>query len=193
MIAKLFVIIGVVVAAPAVNQGDDDSLTKERKELTEERKEITEIFRRETDRQEDDQLRAKMDKLQGQNDKRDKKQQEQITKLQKENQKLRRANSKINKVVRQRDQNVTQEFDNMIRNSSELKKMMREEINNFLINEKICVGGLLDHISGAWNVKQTTVTVDFGHAFPRKPMVLVLVLVLVLVSIYGSTRRRPRS
>jgi len=53
--------------------------------------------------------------------------------------------------------------------------MMRNEITNFLINEKICVGGRLDgtQISGGWAGEYTTVTVDFGHAFPRKPTVVV--------------------
>jgi len=173
---------------------DDVSLTKERKELSEERKEITEMFRRETEtlRQEDEQLHAKLeelqrqnvakleelkrqnDKVQRQNDKRDKKQQEQITKLKKENQKLRRANSEINKVVRQRDQNDTQEFDVKIRNSlrqndvsTEIKKMMRSEITNFLITERICVGGQISTSTGEEYSFERKV--DFGYTFPRKP------------------------
>jgi len=55
--------------------------------------------------------------------------------------------------------------------------MMRSEITNFLINQKICVGGRLteqnSQINGGWNGGSTTVTVDFGHAFPRKPTVVV--------------------
>merc|ERR1712142_1182588 len=190
MIVKIFVIIGVVIAASAVNQGDDESLSKERKELSEERKEITELFRRETEklRQEDGQLRAKLEELQGQNvhlhekldtlHKRDEKQQKRIAKVEKENQKLRRAGSKINKVIRQRDQNETQEFDTKIKNSlrqndvsSAIKKMMRNEINNFLTNERICVGGAITN-HGADNGKSNTVTVPFGRTFPRKPTVV---------------------
>merc|ERR1712142_1223088 len=190
MIVKIFVIIGVVIAASAVNQGDDDSLVKERKELSEERKEITEIFRRETERlrQDDAQLRAKLEELHGKLDKlhkRDEKQQDQNQKLQKEmaelrkeNQKLRRAGSKINKVIRQRDQNETQEFDAKIKNSlrqddvnGPIKKMMRIEINNFLTNERICVGGAITN-HGADNGKSNTVTVPFGRTFPRKPTVV---------------------
>merc|ERR1712142_869870 len=198
MFLKIFVIIGVVIAASAVNQGDDDSLVKERKELSEERKEITEIFRRETERlrQDDAQLRAKLEELHGKLDKlhkRDEKQQDQNQKLQKEmaelrkeNQKLRRAGSKINKVIRQRDQNETQEFDAKIKNSlrqndvsSAIKKMMRNEINNFLTNERICVGDRIsDH--GANNGGQKTVTVPFGRTFPRKPAV-----VAALSYVYG--------
>merc|ERR1712142_969968 len=100
MIVKIFVIIGVVIAASAVNQGDDKILLKERKELSEERKEITELFRHKTKklRQEDGQLRAKLEKQQDQNQKL----QKQIAKLEKENQKLRRADSKINKKIRLR-------------------------------------------------------------------------------------------
>merc|ERR1712142_166386 len=194
MIVKIFVIIGVVIAASAVNQGDDESLSKERKELSEERKEITEIFRRETERlrQDDAQLRAKLEELHGKLDKlhkRDEKQQDQNQKLQKEmaelrkeNQKLRRAGSKINKVIRQRDQNETQEFDAKIKNSlrqddvnGPIKKMMRIEINNFLTNERICVGG----VGGNGGTK--TVTVPFGRTFPRKPTV-----VAALSYVHGS-------
>merc|ERR1712142_992093 len=158
MIVKIFVIIGIVIAASAVNQGDDDSLVKERKELSEERKEITELFRRETEklRQEDGQLRAKLEELHKRDEKhqdQNQKLQKRIAKLEKENQKLRRADSKINKVIRQRDQNETQEFDAKIKNSlrqndvsSAIKKMMRNEINNFLTNERICVGDRIsDH------------------------------------------------
>jgi len=193
----IFVIVGVAIAASAVKQGDDASLSKERKELSEERREITEMFRRETQRlrHDDHQLRAKLDELQGQNKKLQgqndnlhgklDKQQEQMAKLQKENLKqiaelrmLRRADSKIKKVIRQRDQNDTREFDTKIKQSlrqndvtSEIKKMMRNEINNFLINEKICVAGYLKN-HGADNGGDKTVTVPFGRVFPRKPTVV---------------------
>jgi len=52
--------------------------------------------------------------------------------------------------------------------------MMRSEINNFLINEKICMVAMVawSKLQDAWNGKSTTVTVDFGHAFPRKPSVV---------------------
>merc|ERR1712142_906373 len=180
MIVKIFVIIGVVIAASAVNQGDDERLSKERKELSEERKEITDLFRSEVEklRQEDGQLRAKLEELH----KRDEKQQKRMAKLEKENQKLRRAGSKINKVIRQRDQNETQEFDAKIKNSlrqddvnGPIKKMMRIEINNFLTNERICVGGV------GGNGETKTVTVPFGRTFPRKPTV-----VAALSYVHGS-------
>merc|ERR1712042_123447 len=183
MIVKIFVIIGIVIAASAVNQGDDDSLVKERKELSEERKEITELFRRETEklRQEDGQLRAKLEELHKRDEKhqdQNQKLQKRIAKLEKENQKLRRADSKINKVIRQRDQNETQEFDAKIKNSlrqddvnGPIKKMMRNEINNFLTNERICVGNRIS-AHGADNGKSNTLTVPFGRTFPRKPTVV---------------------
>jgi len=192
MIVKIFVIIGVVIAASAVNQGDDKILLKERKELSEERKEITELFRRETEklRQEDGQLRARLEELQGQNEKlhkRDEKQQKRMAKLEKENQKLRRADSKINKVIRQRDQNETQEFDAKIKNSlrqndvsSAIKRMMRNEINNFLTNERICVGGEITNHGANNGAGTKTVTVPFGRTFPRKPTV-----VAALSYVYG--------
>jgi len=190
MFLKIFVIVGIVVAASTFKQGDDDSLSKERKELTEERKEITEIFRRETERlrQEDEQLRGKLEELHGKLEKvhkRDEKHQKQMVKmrkenqkriaemekenqkqvavLRKENQKLRRADSKIKKVIRQRDQNIT----------LELRKLIGEEIHHFLKNEKICVGGTLgvkfNYFPGASNKE---VSVHFGRTFPRQPTVL---------------------
>merc|ERR1712142_726796 len=137
---------------------------------------MREIFRSENKRlrQEDDQLRAKLDELHGKLEK----QQEQMVKLQRENQKLRRVDSKIKEVIRQRDQNDTHDFDTKIRNSlrhnktaEELMEMMRNEINNFLINEKICVGGVLKN-HGAYDGRTNTVTVPFGRTFPRKPTVV---------------------
>jgi len=173
-------------------------LAKERKELTEERKEIGEIFRGETERlrKEDEELRGKLDKLQGKLDEQHEKneklrqkdnhkleklqgqneeQQAQIVKLQKENQELRRANSKINKVIRQRDPNNTRELDARIKNSlrqndlsSELKKMMRAEIKNYLIEEHICVSGSTSFSYGGILRRRT---IDFGYKFPRNPTV----------------------
>jgi len=202
MIVKFFIVFAVTIAASAVNQGDEVGvmtiLAKERKELTEERKEIGEIFRGETERLrlEDEQLRGKLDKLQGkldeQHDKlhqkldklhdQNEKQHAQIVKLQKENQVLRRANSKINKVIRQRDirdPNNTREFDAKIKNSlrqndfsSELKKMMRAEIKNYLTTEKNCVAGT--NVVVGWG-KKGEKTVEFQHTFPRKPTVFAAI------------------
>jgi len=128
----------------------------------------------ENNRQEDDKLHRKLDKLQGLNEK----QHAQIVKLQKENQVLRRANSKINKVIRQRDirdPNNTREFDAKIKNSlrqndfsSELKKMMRAEIKNYLTTEKNCVAGTN---VGVGYGKKGEKRVEFQHTFPRKPTV----------------------
>merc|ERR1712142_1087572 len=125
-------------------------------------------------RQEDDKLHQKLDKLHGQNEK----QHAQIVKLQKENQVLRRANSKIYKVIRQRDirdPNNTREYDAKIKNSlrqndfsSELKKMMRAEIKNYLTTEKNCVAGTNVYVG--WGTSGMK-TVEFKHTFPRKPTV----------------------
>jgi len=133
-------------------------------------------------RQEDDKLRGnfhlKLEKLKEQNEK----QQAQIVKLQKENKVLRRANSKINKVIRQRDPNNTREFDANIKNSIrqndltfELKKMMRAEIKNFLITEKICVSG--SDLAIGWGGLGEK-SVEFQHTFPRKPTVFAALSVV---------------
>merc|ERR1712142_1249061 len=168
MIVKFFIVFAVTIAASAVNQGDEVGLLTI---LAKERKEMREIFQRETDqlrgkldeqRQEDDKLHQKVDK-----------QHAQIVKLQKENRVLRRANSKINKVIRQRDirdPNNTREFDAKIKNSlrqndfsSELKKMMRAEIKNYLTTEKNCVAG--NDVNVGYG-KAGAKTVEFKYTFP---------------------------
>merc|ERR1712142_939539 len=175
MIVKFFIVFAVTIAASAVNQGDEVGLLTI---LAKERKEMREIFQRETD-----QLRGKLDEQQGKLDEQrqedDKlhqkvdKQHAQIVKLQKENRVLRRANSKINKVIRQRDirdPNNTREFDAKIKNSlrqndfsSELKKMMRAEIKNYMTTEKNCVAG--NDVNVGYG-KAGAKTVEFKYTFP---------------------------
>merc|ERR1712142_265701 len=167
---KLIFVTFAVFTVSAVNKGEDDimkMLAKEREEMREERKQLTaerqemrEMFRRETarldeedrrQREENQKLKEQEQKLKEQNDI----QQDHIAKLRRENQKLRRADVKIKQSIRQKDQNSTS-----IPIHSELKKMMRKEIQTFLKEERLCVGGR----SGDWDTgnKERTKTVEFG-------------------------------
>jgi len=170
-------------------------LTEERKEIGEIFRGETERLRKEDEElrgkldklqgkldeqhEKNEKLRQEDDKLRGKFHHKFEKLQAQIVKLQEENQVLRRADSKINKVIRQRDlsdPNNTRELDAKIKNSlrqndisSELKKMMRAEIKNYLITEKICVGGKDLRVgAGTTGLK----TVEFEYTFPRKPTVM---------------------
>merc|ERR1712168_756024 len=104
---------------------------------------------------------------------------EQIVKLRRENQKLRRADSEIKQTIRQRDQNNSLEvtkMKNFIRQDdvhSELTKMMRNVMHNFLIEEKICVSGVSDQLNGETGDKMFHKMIQFGYSFPRKPTVSV--------------------
>merc|ERR1712142_1217936 len=62
----------------------------------------------------------------------------------------------------------------------ELRKLMKSEINNFIINEKLCVGGVITKSSE--DAASTTTTVQFGYTFPRKPLVSV-----AFSDIYGGS------
>merc|ERR1712142_1227618 len=147
--SKLIFVTFAVFTVSAVNKGEDDIM----KILAKERQEMREMFRRETARldEEDRRQREENQKLKEQNDI----QQDHIAKLRRENQKLRRADVKIKQSIRQKDQNSTS-----IPIHSELKKMMRREIQTFLKEERLCVGGR----SGDWDTgnKERTKTVEFG-------------------------------
>merc|ERR1712142_676145 len=131
---------------------------------------------------------AKLDKedkrMKEQNDK----QQDQIAKLRRENQKLRRADAKIKQSIRQKDQNNSLEVTmvkKFIRQDdvhSELQKIIRNEMQTFLKEERLCVGG---RRSGGWMTegKQYRDTVEFGYTFPRVPTVIAS---LVGVRSYGT-------
>merc|ERR1712142_536740 len=120
--------------------------------------------------QQDQKLKEEIVKLRqdNQNDK------EQIVKLRRENKKLRRADVEIKQTIRQRDQNNSLEVTKMkkfIRQDdvhSELTKIIRNEINDFLIVEKRCVSGRSRGQSGG---RITNNKVEFGYTFPRKPTV----------------------
>jgi len=140
----------------------------------------------EEDKRQQKELKEQIDKLQQQDQKlkeenvklrqesQNDKLKEQIVKLRRENKKLRRADVEIKQTIRQRDQNNSLEVTKMkkfIRQDdvhSELKKIIRNEINDFLIVEKRCVSGRSRGQSGG---RITNNKVEFGYTFPRKPTV----------------------
>merc|ERR1712142_367023 len=195
IICKLICVTFAVVTVSAVNRDKDlmTILAKERQEMREMFKRETARLDKETallhaedKRQQKENLKLKEqnDKLQqqdqklkeeivklrqdNQNDK------EQIVKLRRENKKLLRADVEIKQTIRQRDQNNSLEVTKMkkfIRQDdvhSELKKIIRNEINDFLIVEKMCVSGRSSVISAG---RVSNYKVEFGHTFPRKPTV----------------------
>merc|ERR1712142_1276214 len=79
--------------------------------------------------------------------------------LRKEMAKLRRDNSKIKKIQRQKmqkDNNIT----------LELEKIIQQQIETYLQENKVCVAGSLDMGNNAF---KKDFTVDFGHEFARVP------------------------
>jgi len=172
----------------------------EHKQMDTEHRKMTELFQDATTRLEEqhdtlkqlnDELHEKIAKLR-QEMKNDKLQahiqnvnlQEQITKLHREDLVLRRADSEIKQTIRQRDQaqDASQEQDH-----TELKKIVASEIKNYLINERICVGGAIN--STVWpdnrkksksnrQVQEMDYEVEFGYSFPRPPTVLASITAL---------------
>jgi len=154
---------------------------KLRQDLEKARAETKEIIARENA-----QLRADADKLKRDADKLKK----EDSKIRKENKKLRRqdeelkrkvhklhkADSEIKSSLRQRDQNNTMELQNIVRNSfrqmdftSELKKTINEQIQEYLDENRICVGGEIQQWlnNGRRVVKKTKI--EFGQTFQRIP------------------------
>merc|ERR1712142_1449919 len=196
---KLIFVTFAVFTVSAVNKGEDDIMKilakereetrEERKQLTAERQEMREMFRRETARldEEDKRQREEKQKLKDRDDKLEQqdrnlkeqndKQRDQIAKLRRENQKLRRADAKIKQSIRQKDQNNSLEV-TMVKKfirpddvHSELKKIIRNEMQTFLKEERLCVGGTRDKWQDGG--KYYRETVEFGYTFPRVPTVIV--------------------
>jgi len=158
----IFIIIAVY-ASISIAKKDDDSLIRI---LAKERRETEEIYRRENKRlrsaderlqKEDERLHSKVEELVEQNAGL----QKQNVKLQEEIAHLRQAHSEIHHAIRQRDDNVT----------VELKKTIQAEINNFLINEKICVSGVLKMREDKFHLH-----LPFGYTFPRPPTVVISII-----------------
>jgi len=183
---KLIFVSLCVFMASAVNQVQDKDLMTI---LANERQEMRQMFERETallrketgllhaeDKRQQKELKEQNERLQLQDQKvkeqneklqlQDQKLKEQndklklkMAKLRRENQKLRRADAEIKQSIRQRDQDNNQE---------KLKKMIRNEITDFLMAEKICVSGVSEYQDGG---KYELVTIKYGYTFPRKPTV----------------------
>jgi len=159
-------------------------LAKSREDLAKSREETKEIIQRENEKlkAEDDKLRKDADKLREE----DKKIKKDAQKIKKENQRLRKQDAKlqremaeIKKTQRQKDQNNTLELQHFLKDSirqkdvsSELKKMMKRQIEEYLQVNKICVAGNFGFNVGLSNFPsgQTNAhTVNFGHTFARVP------------------------
>merc|ERR1712142_310551 len=98
-------------------------------------------------------------------------------KLHKADAKLHQADHEIKQILRQKDQNNTAELELMVKSSfrqedvhSELRKMMKKEITEYLKEEKICVTGRFPSKYGR-EAETKFVNVKFGHTFLRKPAV----------------------
>merc|ERR1712142_836445 len=129
--------------------------------LAKERQEMKELFRRENI-----ELRQEVAKLRRENEK-----------LHKADAKLHQADHEIKQILRQKDQNNTAELEMMEKSSfrqedvhSELRKMMKKEITEYLKEEKICVTGRFP-CKGGSGEESKFVNVKFGHTFLRKPAV----------------------
>jgi len=152
-------------------------LAKSREDLAKSREETKEIIQRENEKlkAEDDKLRKDADKLREE----DKKIKKDAQKIKKENQRLRKQDAKlqremaeIKKTQRQKDQNNTLELQHFLKDSirqkdvsSELKKMMKRQIDEYLQVNKICVAGNFGNFPSTSNEH----TVNFGHTFARVP------------------------
>merc|ERR1712142_1225355 len=164
-----FFVVAVLAAVSSTDTGEVGLmkfLEKERKERREERNAMRELFQRENDEQ-----KVRIDK-----------QSEEMAKLHDQNRKLhaklRQADSKIDSKIRQKDQNGSLEFNTKMKSAirqndvhSELKKIIKSEISEYLINERICVAGKITASYNAPSGKNTDHNVQFGYTFPRKPIV----------------------
>jgi len=91
---------------------------------------------------------------------------------------LRHDNSEVKKAFRQRDQNNTLELQNVVRNSfgfrqmdftSELKKMMNQQIKEYLNDNKMCVMGQICESFGGSGTESKNPKIEFGQTFQRIP------------------------
>merc|ERR1712142_904508 len=185
-IIKFIVVIKLFVAMAATNEGEEKLMNV----LAKERKEMKEVFQRENAqlRKEDTKLHAQVDKQNQEIAKLREMLRQAESKVNKSNRQRDQNDSleleaKIKSAIRQED--VHSELKNIVKSvvqtsigqrgsndslERELRKLMKSEINNFIINEKMCVGGRIDRNGGE---ATTRTTVQFGYTFPRKPLVSV--------------------
>merc|ERR1712142_577273 len=199
-IIKFIVVIELFVAMAATNEGEEKLmkvLAKERKEMKEVFQRENAQLRRESAqlRKEDTKLHAQVDKLHKHVNKQNQEMAKLREMLRQAESKVKKSNrqrdqndsleleAKIKSAIRQED--VHSELKNIVKSvvqtsigqrgsndslERELRKLMKSEINNFIINEKMCVGGRIDRNGGE---ATTRTTVQFGYTFPRKPLVSV--------------------
>jgi len=179
--------LGLFVKISAKNERENlmKMFSTERKEMREEQKEMREVFQRENA-----DLRVQNDKQTEEINKQKREIKLLHKKLHNQNkilhEKLRQRDeeegpkleAKIRNAISQ--ERNSSELENVVesvvkrsiirsgRNDSletELKKLINSEINDFLINERICVSGFFVPKAKA----HTTRTVEFGYEFPRNP------------------------
>jgi len=187
---KLIVpIIGLfaIFAVASTDGKDDIKVVDLAEDLAKAREEIKEIIQRENEklnaedvklREEDEKIKKDANKIKKENQR-----------LRKQMAKLRRDNSEIKKIQRQKDQNNTLELQHFLKDqnntlelqhflkdsirqrdvSSELKKLMKRQIDEYLQVNKICVAGNYSKSVGPGPLVEPYHTVDFGHTFPRVP------------------------
>jgi len=186
---KLIVpIIGLfaIFAVASTDGKDDIKVVDLAEDLAKAREEIKEIIQRENEklnaedvklREEDEKIKKDANKIKKENQR-----------LRKQMAKLRRDNSEIKKIQRQKDQNNTLELQHFLKDqnntlelqhflkdsirqrdvSSELKKLMNRQIDEYLQVNKICVAGSFSKNVGSDTMREDH-NVDFGHTFPRVP------------------------
>jgi len=185
-------VIGMAVLATiaAVNEGDGDLVkmfAKERKEMREEQKEMRADFRRENDelhqglaeqKKENAAQKEEIQKLHKRLHQADLKNKE--AHRQRDEKQSQELEVKISSAIRQERHSseledvVESVVKRSIRHSGknntnnsleiELKKLIDHQIDHYLIEQRICVGGIFGQSAGVH-----TQTVNFGYEFPRTP------------------------
>jgi len=195
-IVGLFAVLAVTLADGKEDVKMAD-LAKELAKAREETKEIiqreNDKLRKDADklREEDEKIKKDAEKIKKENQrlrKQDAKLQREMAKQQREMAKLRRDNSEIKKTQRQKDQNNTLELQHFLKDqnntlelrhflkdslrqkdfSSELKKLMTRQIDEYLQENKICVTGVIVKNPNGRHYDEYY-TVNFGHTFARVP------------------------
>jgi len=171
-------VIGMAVLATiaAVNEGDGDLVkmfAKERKEMREEQKEMRADFRRENDEQNRVivELHKRLHRADLQNKEahrqRDEKQSQELEAKISSAIRQDRHSSELEDVVESVvKRSIRHSGKNNTNNSLEieLKKLIDHQIDHYLIEQRICVGGIFGQSAGVH-----TQTVNFGYEFPRTP------------------------
>jgi len=154
---QIIPLIALFVILASASTDEDNKAVDLAEKLAKAREETKQFVERENEK-----LRHEDDKIKKEN-----------RRLRKEMAKLRRDNSEIKKIQRQKDQNNTMEFrhffkDSLRQKDSELEKMMKRKIDEYLQENKVCVTGNMEKSPGSSGVNQDY-TVDFGHVFAKVP------------------------